>query len=59
MPHHCSSVGDIRRGALGFTYDDFTSVWPRGLAARRSERSSARSIRDLRPSVPGSGRATW
>jgi membrane-associated protease RseP (regulator of RpoE activity) len=44
--------GDIRRGALGFIYDDFTSTWPRnlvGAVVRAVDPRSAAERAGLRP----------
>jgi S1-C subfamily serine protease len=44
--------GDIRRGALGFTYDDFTSARPRDLAGavvRAVDPQSAAERAGLKP----------
>ena len=41
--------GDIRRGALGFTYDDFASALPRGAVVRAVAPRSAAERAGLKP----------
>src|SRR5262249_61205647 len=41
--------GDIRRGALGFTYDDYASALPRGAAVRPVDPRSAAERAGLKP----------
>ena len=41
--------GDIRRGALGFTYDDFASALPRGVVVRAVDPRSAAERAGLKP----------
>jgi S1-C subfamily serine protease len=41
--------GDIRRGALGFTYDDFASALPRGAIVRAVDPRSAAERAGLKP----------
>ena len=40
---------DIRRGALGFTYDDFASALPRGAVVRAVDPRSAAERAGLKP----------
>ena len=41
--------GDIRRGALGFTYDDFASALPRGAVVSAVDPRSAAERAGLKP----------